>query len=88
MIGINTEIYPDSYDNNINAFSYLSIIKSLYESGHNIESKSIIETLINKAEKENIYIRFGWINHEHEYFLATKNDAYDEIAYLLYDCEE
>lgn len=85
MIGINTEMYPDSY-NNTNAFSYLSTIKSLYESKHDIP-KSLIDTLINKAEKENIYIRFGWVNHEHEYFLATKNDAYDEIAYLLYDCE-
>jgi len=87
MIGINTEMYPDSYDNNTNAFSYLSTIKSLYESEQSLEYEPIIETLIYKAEKENIYIRFGWINHEHEYFLATKNDAYDEIAYLLYDCE-
>lgn len=87
MIGINTEMYPDSYNNNTNAFSYLSTIKSLYESRHDIEPKSLIDTLINKAEKENIYIRFGWVNHEHEYFLATKNDAYDEIAYLLYNSE-
>jgi hypothetical protein len=87
MIGINTEMYPDSYDNNTKAFSYLSTIKSLYESEQGLEFEPIIETLIYKAEKENIYIRYGWINHEHEYFLATKNDAYDEIAYLQYDCE-
>lgn len=83
MLGICTEMFPTSYANTPNATTYLNIIKCLtaLEDDHFLSS---IDYYLKKAEQENIFIRYGWVNHEHEYFLATQNDAYDEIAYLLY----